>query len=495
MGTSAVAMVLFALAQTPTPVLVHPSPAAWPGDAGGGGEVALLLTVDERGAVADVEVSGSPGEPFTSAALTAARGLVFEPVLSDGGAVGVVLAYRYTFARAEDAGVAPKPGRLSGVVSTKGSRDVVTLAQLRLEDGGVTLAETDTSGRFSVELPAGDARIEVTAPGHLKRVFPEKVTAGQQVEVRYRLEPTFGRPYETVVRGQADRAELSRSTLSGAELHEAAGTGGQPLRVVMLLPGVVTPASGLSYPVVRGAVPAATGFFLDGVRMPQLYHLLAASSVVHPDFIERIDFFPANAPARYGRISGGVIGAHVAKARDDRVHLSVAADLLQANAFVEVPITSTGTNITAAGSVNYAGWLLSALSAANAFNGTSPVLESYDYQARVEQKVGRGSVRLLAFGSSDLAGVRSAPGTYTPTLLAASRFHRVDLAAQLPVGPGVLEVGSWVGWETMGLRYSQVDTGGEFNLQRFLWTGRVTYRVELGEHVQLKAGFDAERTL
>ena len=111
------------------------------------------------------------------------------------------------------------------------------------------------------------------------------------------------------MRGQVDRAELSRITLSGAELHEVAGTNGEPLKVIMLLPGVVTPASGLSYPVVRGALPAATGFYLDGVKVPQLYHLLAGGSVVHPDFIESIDFYPANAPTRFGRISGGVIRA------------------------------------------------------------------------------------------------------------------------------------------------------------------------------------------
>jgi len=48
--------------------------------------------------------------------------------------------------------------------------------------------------------------------------------------------------------------------------------------------------------------------------------------VVHPEFIESLDFFPANAPTRYGRISGGVVAAQVARARDDRVHVSIAAD-------------------------------------------------------------------------------------------------------------------------------------------------------------------------
>ena len=476
------------------PALVHPSPAQWPEGAGAGGDVELLLTLDEHGAVIDAQVQSSPGEAFTEAALSAARGLLFEPVMQDGGAVGVVLAWRYHFATSEDAGVLPARARISGTVTTKGSREVVALAQLQLEDGGVTLAQSDSLGRFSFEVPAGAMRVEVTASGHRKRVFPEKLAAGQQLEVLYRLEPTFARPYETVVRGQTDRAELSRVTLTGAELAEVAGTGGQPLRVVMLLPGVVTPASGLSYPVVRGSLPAATGFFLDGVRIPQLYHLMAATSVVQPDFIDSIDFYPANAPTRYGRISGGVVAAQVAKARDDRVHASIAIDLIQSNAFVEVPIPSTGTNITVAGSVSYAGWLLGALSAANVFGGAKPVLESYDYQARLEQKLGRGSVRLLAFGSSDLAGVRNPPDNGV-TLLGTSRFHRIDLRGQYPVGPGLLEVGSWIGWETMGLEGRQQGQGSSYLLDRFLWTGRINYRVDVGEHLQLKAGFDFERQM
>ncbi|MDP1822328.1 MAG: TonB-dependent receptor [Archangium sp.] len=486
-----------ALADEPEPpTLIQPSPAAWPDDAGVGGDVELFLTLDATGKVTAIEVQSSPGEPFTAAAVTAAKGLVFDPVIQDGGAVGLVLAYRYRFEPPspppQDAG--PGTARLAGRVMTKGTRDVIALAQVTLADGGQPSAETDADGRFTLEVPAGALQVEVTASGHTKRVFKEKLSGGQRLEVLYRLEPTFVRPYETVVRGQSDRAELSRVTLTGPELHEAAGTGGQPLRVVMLLPGVVTPASGLSYPVVRGSLPAATGFYLDGVRIPQLYHLMAASSVVHADLIDRIDFFPSNAPSRYGRITGGVVAAQVAKPRDDRLHATIAVDLLQSNALVELPIASTGTSISLAGSVNYAGWLLGALAAANVFDGVRPVFESYDYQARVEQKVGRGNIRLLAFGSSDLAGARDERGEGGGvTVLGTSRFHRIDLRGQYPIGPGVLEAGSWIGWETMGMTLGVSGTDSSFKLDRFLWTGRISYRVELGEHVQLKAGFDFER--
>lgn len=478
-----------ATAEVSPPVLMEPSPAAWPEDAGAGGDVELLLTIDDTGKVRDIEVQASPADAFTESALTAARGLVFEPATLDGGVVGVVLAYRYHFVQPiADAGLPLV--RLSGTVMTKGTRDVIPLAHVSIGDAGV---ETNADGRFELDLPAGPLEVHVNASGHVERVFNETVDAGQQVQVLYRLERTWSRPYETVVRGQADRAEVSRITLSGAELHEVAGTAGDPLRVVTLLPGVTTPASGLSYPVVRGSLPAATGYFLDGVRVPQLYHLLALNPVIHPDFIESIDFHAANAPTRYGRVSGGVIGVQVAKARDDRVHFTIAPDLLQTNAFVEVPIPSTGTNITLGGSVNYAGWILGTLDALSLFpQDTAPVAESWDYQARIEQKLGNGSVRILAFGSSDHAGVR-ATGLYGVTLLLTSRFHRVDLRAQYPVGPGALEVGSYVGWEEMGAEASQGGQGGTFHLDRFIWAARTNYRVEIGAHFQLKAGFDVER--
>lgn len=480
------------------PQLLQASPAAYPEDAGVAGDVELLLTIDTQGLVTDVNVQSSVGDAFTEAALTAAKGLVFEPATLRGEPVSVVLAYRYRFEAPviteADAGALPLGGRLMGQVLTRGTRETIPLAQVGLEDGGVIAVETDANGHFTLDIPPGPTRVLVTASGHVKRVFTENLKPGQTVEVLYRLTRTYSRPYETVVRGQVDRAELSRITLSGAELHEVAGTNGEPLKVIMLLPGVVTPASGLSYPVVRGALPAATGFYLDGVKVPQLYHLLAGGSVVHPDFIESIDFYPANAPTRYGRISGGVISAQVARARDDRIHFTVSPDLLQTSAFLEVPIEKTGTNITAGGHISYAAWLLAALSGAGAFGrDVTPVFESWDYQARIEQKVGKGTVRLLAFGSSDLVGTRTT-NPRNPSVFLTSRFHRLDLRGQYPVGPGFLEVGTNIGWETLGL-YGEQDGQrvGSFLLNRFIATGRASYRVELGEHWQLKGGFDVER--
>ena len=166
--------------------------------------------------------------------------------------------------------------------SRGGPAPALALASVFDADGGV-LAQTDGEGRFTLTLSAGPPPLTVGASGHQKLVVTETLAAGTKLEVRYRLERNE-LTFETVVRARHDEGP-SRIELSRVELQEVAGTQGDPFRVTMLLNGVAAIASGLSYPVVRGSQPAATGFFPDGVRLPQLYHLLAGPAVVHPDFI------------------------------------------------------------------------------------------------------------------------------------------------------------------------------------------------------------------
>lgn len=453
-------------------------------------DVALNVTVDVDGRVSavDPETLDAGVASLVDAACEAVRPLRFRPATRGGEPVAVVIRYVVRFeAPAPDAG--PPRAVLSGRVFSKGTRDPVPLAFVSAADGGH--AETDADGRFELAVLAGEWDVSVTASRHEPATFHETLAPQQRVDVVYRLTRNHLQPYETVVRDTKDRVEQARVELSGAELREVAGTQGEPLRVVMVLPGVSSLMSGLSYPVVRGAVPAATGFFLDGVQVPQLYHLLLGPSVVSPDFIERVDFFASNAPARFGHVTAGVVSATVAKPRDDRVHLAGYVDLLNVGAFAEVPIPQTGTVITAAGRVSYTGWLASLVGRAVSPTVT-PVADFYDYQLKVDQKLGRAQLRLLAMGSSDLVGARDGE-LHATSGFVTSRFHRVDARALVPWGPGTLELGATLGVETAGL-YSERDAQqtGTFLFERFTASGRARYRVDF-ERWHLAAGLDAER--
>jgi hypothetical protein len=79
--------------------------------------------------------------------------------------------------------------------------------------------------------------------------------------------------------------------------------------VIQLLPGVVAPIAGLPLWSIRGASPGTTGFYLDGMRLPQLFHLLIGGGVVHAELIDRVDFYPSGYDVTMGKAAGGIVSA------------------------------------------------------------------------------------------------------------------------------------------------------------------------------------------
>ena len=85
------------------------------------------------------------------------------------------------------------------------------------------------------------------------------------------------------------------------------GTFGDPLRVVQNLPGVARTPFGLGALVIRGASPNDSGIYVEGHKIPLLYHFLVGPGVLAPELIDRIDFFPGNFGVNYGRVTAGIV--------------------------------------------------------------------------------------------------------------------------------------------------------------------------------------------
>ncbi|HTP30444.1 MAG TPA: TonB family protein, partial [Anaeromyxobacteraceae bacterium] len=278
-----------------------------------GGEVELEIEVGESGTVVGSTIVRHAHPLFDAAALEAAAGLRFRPATLAGKPVPVRLRFTYRFIApaheepAPQGAAPPRPvGLVAGQVRSRGNRNPIPGATLASADGAVT--QTDPQGRFQLRIPAdGAVAVEVRAPGFRTRSFEERIKPDEKAEVVYSLDPERVNPYETVIHGERRRTEVSRVSLQAQELKEVPGTMGDPFRVIMLMPGVGSMLSGVAYPVVRGAAPASTGYYLDGVRVPVLFHLFLGPAVIHPDFIDGIDFIPGAPPPRYGRLLGGVI--------------------------------------------------------------------------------------------------------------------------------------------------------------------------------------------
>ncbi|WP_255442732.1 TonB family protein [Corallococcus sp. Z5C101001] len=490
------------------PALVRDSPAPYPprlvGE-GVAGTVKLELLVDEAGEVDTATLVEGVHPLLDEAALHAAPSLRFSPARMEGRPVAVRLFFEYRFeapvpvATGADGGTpAPQgPITLQGLVREKGNRKPLIGATLVSDAAPDSPVQTDEQGRFVARFPTGGQAVRVFAQGHKPGLFREALKGTESLEVVYGLEPLVVNPYETVVRGDRERTEVSRITLHDAELREVPGTMGDPFRVVMLLPGVGSMLSGVAYPVVRGSQPASTGYFLDGIRIPILFHLFLGPAVIHPDFLDAIDFYPGSPPPQYGRLMGGAIDGRLTRPRDDRVHGSAYADFINAGFFVETPFKSTGTNVSLAGRYSYTPWLIAL--AANQLQDPAPpgrtnpkvVLDFWDYQGRVEQDVGQGKLRLFAFGSSDTFGSQ-AQDALGDTALQSILFHRVDLRGRHPLGKGEFEVGGTWGLDRFSVVSRGPDSGNEIHIDQGTFSGRVGYSVPLDARLLLRAGADVD---
>ncbi|HEY5950939.1 MAG TPA: TonB family protein [Kofleriaceae bacterium] len=393
--------------------------------------VTVKLTVDEHGAVTKVEPVTPAQPPFDDAVAAAVKTFQFEPGRYGGQPVPVEITFTHTFLPPPPppppaATGPPRDAVLRGRLIELGTRVPITSGTVTAQVGDQHYtADTDANGRFELPLPAGAAKITVTAPGHELFLQKEALATKQALAVTYYVARDRYDPYEIVVVGEQRREEVSRMTLRGPEIKQVPGTFGDPFRVVQALPGVASMVSLLPFPIVRGASPSSTGALLDGTRVPLLYHLMSGPSVIHPNFIDEIQFYPGGAPVLYGGYTGGIIDGRTSRARRDEHLIDVDANLLQVGGLVRQPINAIGATATIAGRYGYPGFLLGL-----ATNEAS--LSYWDYQLRLDGGTPRNGWTVFAFGARDQLDTpapNADPMDPSPPLEPALilGFHRLDL--------------------------------------------------------------------
>ena len=282
-------------------------------------------------------------------------------------------------------------------------------------------------------------------------------------------------PIEIEVRGvKMDPARTV--TLSRAEVRQIPGTFGDPFRALEIMPGVTPIISGLPFFFVRGAPPGDVGYFLDGIRVPLLFHIGVGPSVIHPALIDRVDLYPGGYPARFGRFSGGIVSGETTPPATE-LHGEYNARFFDAGALLETSFDDHRGDALVAGRYSYTAALLSLLS-------STTELDYWDYQARVGYRVTPADkVSLFAFGSYDYLGERTSTQTLT---LFGAEFHRLDARYDHELGDdGKLRLAA-----TLGLDRSRLPDD-RFVRDRLLGT-RSEWELRLSPSVLLRAGSDVE---
>jgi hypothetical protein len=372
--------------------------------------------------------------------------------------------------------------RQTGQVLSRGSRDPLVGVSIAVD--GQTAGETDAEGRFVLELPPGRHRLQIQFPGHAP--YSQSIDAGANQALLLRLEPTRAPgQFETVVRAPA--VEASTIRLEKSEITMTPGSLGDPFRVIESLPGVVPVMWPLAIYAVRGSNPGNTGFFLDGLRVPGLFHFALGPAVIHPYFLESLDFYPGGYPPQYGRYVGGIVSSHTAAPPADRLRGTVDVRLFDAGMMLSSPIDGGKGTAAVAARYAYPMLLLSKLQ-------DDVTLHYWDYQARIDHDLGPGRITLLAFGSYDSLnaldddpgdpGTGSSGGEDHARLL----FHRLDLRWRGGLGGGRLFVGLGAGMDETSAPYED----DEFAVRSQTLLPRLSFERPLGRAVDLMVGVDGE---
>lgn len=273
--------------------------------------------------------------------------------------------------------------------------------------------------------------------------------------------------------------EPNVTSLTREEVRQLPGAFGDPFRAIEILPGVTPIVSGLPFFYVRGAPPGNIGYYLDGVRVPYLFHAAAGPSVIHPGIVERVDLHAGGYPARFGRYAGAVVTAETVEPRPD-LHGEASIRLVDTGGLVEMGFADDEFTALIGGRFSYTALLFSLIS-------PEITLDYRDYQARFSWDItDKDRISVFGFGAYDFLSQTEAD---IETVIFGSEFYRLDTRydRKLPKG-GKLRAAV-----TLGFDQTKVVDGR--NTRDTLVGTRLEIDQPVLDNAILRTGFDLQHDI
>lgn len=512
---------------TKAPELVEAAAPEYPPDALAAeltAQVKVRIHIDATGTVTKVDVVDPVGNGFDEAAVAAAMLYTFLPAEWDGvpGPIVVETTIHFTIQEEEVVEAPPPlppdtpeqavqgppshggdmraPVTISGQAVERGSRRPLSGVIVSISELGID-AVTDQDGNFFFHGVKPGQYVILAVEDHYDRLARPLVLATDEssVEIRLWMRRKGGNPYETVVEGEREVLEVTRRTMQRRQLTSVPGTFGDPIRVIQSLPGLARTPFLSGALLIRGSNPDDSGIFIDGHRVPLIFHFLGGPSILNPEFLEQIDLYPGGFPARFGRSIGGVVTVETRSSKSDGVHGAADVDFLDAGGYVRVPVGKSGS-FAVAGRRSYLDAMLGFFLPEPTPGSTLIVVPVYyDYQARLDYDLKReGKLSVFALGSSDILDVLSedADDESSLNLNSAIRFFRVIGSYSRPLGKNLtLTMSPAAGRDSVFFSSGQIDSESPFtNIE--VVQDVLGYRMRLAGRVLprlvLDAGLDVE---
>ncbi|HHO50593.1 MAG TPA: TonB family protein [Deltaproteobacteria bacterium] len=301
--------------------------------------VKLRIELTGEGEVDGIEVLEPAGHGFDEAAVDAVLAMTFSPARTAEGPVSVVFDFEYGFelrpGPTPPEPEAPPPVNLEGEVIEMATRDPIAGVTV-VVDGTELSTETDADGRFELRgVPSGEIELRLLHTGHVTLTKEIEIVEGEITSAKLWMRSEAYRDNEVVAVYERAKDEVTRRTITIEEIRRVPGTFGDPIKVVQTLPGAARTPFGTGFLVIRGADPEDSGVYIDGIRVPIIYHLTGTTSVLSPDLIESVDYLPGGYGVRYGRTMGGTVNVNTKRAFEEDGKLVWGTDILDSQVYYE----------------------------------------------------------------------------------------------------------------------------------------------------------------
>lgn len=461
------------------------------------GSTLLQLAITAEGAVQHVVVLASAGPAFDEAAMAAARQFVFEPAEIDGKPAPVKITYRYDFVFKPEK---KTTADFTGVVRDRKTGNALAGVSVRLATGQA--AVTDVQGRFRiVDVTPGKINVMLIAPNLTPVGTAETFEEGKELDAVYDLETKpVGKPgaeaddFEVVVvTAQLDKKVVS-TEVTTEQSRFVPGAQGDVLKVVENLPGVARAAVGSAQLVVWGAAPQDTRVYVNGVRIPALYHEGGLRSVIHTDLVRTVELAPGGYGSAFGRGLGGLITVQLRPLDENVFHGAVAADLIDASGAIRVPITDR-IHVAVAARRSHLDWMLSRATSRDVGEFV-PIPTYYDVQGRIGYNVGPSEhIEAGTLLSSDTISrnLTSQDPADTKRESKQMGFERVYVRYDKRLSDGAaVEVVPWVGKDHSKISNRFGTVPAEMDVDSWVYGLRATWKGHAAPWLNSMVGLDAE---
>ncbi|NOY62432.1 MAG: TonB-dependent receptor [Gammaproteobacteria bacterium] len=291
-------------------------------------------------------------------------------------------------------------------VKAKGSGTPIEGATVVIDDGD-TYGETGESGHVEFADLASANTIKILATGFetLKKPF-----VLNQTQITFYLEPFTIEGEGLKVSAERLVEKASKLMLSTTELIKAAGSGGDPLKAITALPGVIPTSEGSAEVYMRGSNGNENITWMNNTPVGYLYHFGGFQSTIHPALIEDINVFLGGFPVQYGDALGGVIDAKLRTPKNDRMHYQFDLSTIASSFLVEGPVNEAGgDSFFVAGRRSYLDLIFSPKDATDAFaddgeddpDQITLVPRFYDFQALYHHQLNDGYLDSYLFAAGD----------------------------------------------------------------------------------------------